>query len=87
MNTSGHEIAMEIQKRRIEKDMEMTELAKKCDCNVVTLYRLESGGGLPAVWLFARIVKALGWDPAHAMEMAARTRSNSKHRKPRQEAA
>ena len=55
--------------------MEMAELAKRCDVNVVTLYRIERGGGLPAVWLFARIVKALQWDPLDAMEMAARTRS------------
>jgi DNA-binding XRE family transcriptional regulator len=82
MNTSAHEIAAEIQRRRVENNMEMAELAKRCDVNVVTLYRIERGGGLPAVWLFARIVKALKWDPVDALAMAARTRSG-KERKER----
>ena len=87
MDTSAHEIAEEIQRRRIEKQMEIAELAQRCEVSVVSMYRLERGGGLPAVWLFARIVKALGWDPAHAMEMAARTRSNQKRKKLRKEMA
>lgn len=81
MNTSAHEIADEIHRRRIENNMEMAELAKRCDVNVVTLYRIERGGGLPAMWLFARIVKALRWDPVEALEMAARTRSGMERRR------
>ena len=80
MNTSAHEIAAEIQRRRIENNMDMAELARRCEVNVVTLYRIERGGGLPAVWLFARIVKALRWDPVEALEMAARTRSGKEPR-------
>ena len=80
MNTSAHEIAAEIQRRRIENNMDMAELARRCGVNVVTLYRIERGGGLPAVWLFARIVKALRWPPAEALEMASRTRSGKEPR-------
>ena len=80
MNTSAHEIAAEIRRRRIANNMEMAELAKRCDVNVVTLYRIERGGGLPAVWLFARIVKALRWDSIEALEMASRARSDKEPR-------
>lgn len=63
-----------IRRKRIARGMDVASLAEACDVNLVTIYRIERGGSTPMLWLFARIIQALDWDPADAVSVAAQER-------------
>ena len=75
MNTS-FEFGNLLQRKRMDAGLEIYDLAHKCQVNPVTIYRIERGASLPAVWLFARIVQALEWDANEAIEIVAKIRTN-----------
>lgn len=69
MNT--HELGQWLQHKRVERKMSMQELADACRLNLVTLYRIERGGSLPVLWVYARMTEALGISADEAMAIAS----------------